>query len=109
MPITTYYHPGYAAPIVKHVMPITKFSLVADVLRTDARVRLEEPAPLHLPPVREQLLADDRVTSAHVIRELARLATKGTDNADAREGFADTAIDHLGILAQRPVNRPHPP
>ena len=46
MAITAYYHPGYAAPIGDHVMPITKFSLVADGLRGDPRVRLEEPAPL---------------------------------------------------------------
>lgn len=46
MTITAYYHPGYAAPIGKHVMPITKFSLVADGLRNDPQVRLEEPAPL---------------------------------------------------------------
>jgi acetoin utilization deacetylase AcuC-like enzyme len=44
--ITTYYHPGYAAPIGKHVMPITKFSLVADGLRNEPRVKLEAPAPL---------------------------------------------------------------
>jgi len=42
--ITAYYHPGYAAPIGKHVMPITKFSMVADALRGEPRVRLEEPA-----------------------------------------------------------------
>jgi len=46
MTITAYYHPGYAAPIGDHVMPITKFALVADGLRGDPRVRLEEPAPL---------------------------------------------------------------
>ena len=46
MTITAYYHPGYAAPIGKHVMPITKFSLVADGVRNESRVRLEEPAPL---------------------------------------------------------------
>ena len=42
--ITAYYHPGFAAPIGKHVMPITKFSMVADALRDEPRVRLEEPA-----------------------------------------------------------------
>lgn len=46
MTITAYYHPGYAAPIGDHVMPITKFSLIAERLRDEARVRLEEPAPL---------------------------------------------------------------
>jgi acetoin utilization deacetylase AcuC-like enzyme len=47
MVITTYYHPGYAAPIGDaHVMPITKFSLVADGLREASAVRLAEPQPL---------------------------------------------------------------
>lgn len=46
MKITAYYHPGYAAPIGQHVMPINKFALVADGLRDNPRVRLEEPAPL---------------------------------------------------------------
>jgi acetoin utilization deacetylase AcuC-like enzyme len=46
MTITAYYHPGYAAPLGDHVMPITKFSLVADGLRDNLRVRIEEPAPL---------------------------------------------------------------
>jgi acetoin utilization deacetylase AcuC-like enzyme len=46
--ITAFYHPGYAAPIGKHVMPITKFSMVADGLSAEPRVRLEEPAPVEL-------------------------------------------------------------
>lgn len=44
--ITAFYHPGFAAPIGKHVMPITKFAMVAEALRPEPRVRLEEPAPL---------------------------------------------------------------
>jgi acetoin utilization deacetylase AcuC-like enzyme len=44
--ITTYYHPGYAAPIGDHVMPIRKFGLVADELRSNTGVRLVEPAPV---------------------------------------------------------------
>ena len=46
MALATYYHDGYAAPLGDHVMPITKFSLVADGLRSDPRVRLIEPEPL---------------------------------------------------------------
>ncbi|MBM4265869.1 MAG: histone deacetylase [Deltaproteobacteria bacterium] len=46
MTITTYYHPGYAAPIGDHVMPITKFGMVADGLAGNAAVRLAEPEPL---------------------------------------------------------------
>ena len=44
--ITAYYHRGYAAPIGAHVMPIGKFALLAEALRTEPRVRLEEPTPL---------------------------------------------------------------
>ena len=45
MTITAYYDPGYAAPIGKHVMPITKFSMVADGLRERPGIRLERPEP----------------------------------------------------------------
>ncbi len=44
--ITAYYHPGFAAPIGEHVMPMQKFALVAQALRDEPRVRLEEPAPI---------------------------------------------------------------
>lgn len=46
MTITAYYDPGYAAPLGKHVMPITKFSMVADGLRTRSGIRLERPDPV---------------------------------------------------------------
>jgi acetoin utilization deacetylase AcuC-like enzyme len=46
MKIKAFYHPGYAAPIGEHVMPIRKFGLVADELRRDARIELLEPAPV---------------------------------------------------------------
>lgn len=47
MNIATYYHRGYAAPIGEgHVMPITKFSLVADGLRGRAGISVEAPEPL---------------------------------------------------------------
>ena len=44
--LTAFYHPGYAAPLGEHVMPIRKFALVADGLRASADVRLAEPAPV---------------------------------------------------------------
>ena len=44
--ITAYYHPGYAAPIGTHIMPIGKFALLAEALRTEPRVELAEPEPL---------------------------------------------------------------
>ena len=44
--LTTFYHPGYAAPLGQHIMPIRKFALVAEGLREAADVRLAEPAPV---------------------------------------------------------------
>lgn len=44
--LTAFYHPGYAAPIGDHVMPIHKFALVAEGLREAKDVRLVEPAPV---------------------------------------------------------------
>jgi acetoin utilization deacetylase AcuC-like enzyme len=44
--LTTFYHPGYAAPIGDHVMPMHKFALVAEGLREAKDVRLAEPAPV---------------------------------------------------------------
>jgi acetoin utilization deacetylase AcuC-like enzyme len=44
--ISTFYHPGYAAPIGQHIMPIRKFGLIADALRAEPRVRLIEPEPV---------------------------------------------------------------
>ncbi|MGH8245388.1 MAG: histone deacetylase family protein, partial [Gammaproteobacteria bacterium] len=43
--ITAFYHPGFAAPIGNHIMPMRKFALVADGLRCFPGVHLEEPAP----------------------------------------------------------------
>jgi acetoin utilization deacetylase AcuC-like enzyme len=44
--ITAYYHPGYAAPIGKHVMPIRKFGLVAEAVRAEGLATLAEPTPV---------------------------------------------------------------
>ncbi len=44
--LTTYFHPGYAAPIGQHIMPIRKFSLVADGLRDAPGIKLTRPAPV---------------------------------------------------------------
>ncbi|EDY19696.1 histone deacetylase superfamily [Chthoniobacter flavus Ellin428] len=44
--LTTYYHPGYAAPIGQHIMPIRKFSLVADGLRDAPGIKLTRPEPV---------------------------------------------------------------
>jgi acetoin utilization deacetylase AcuC-like enzyme len=44
--ICAYHHPGFAAPIGEHVMPMRKFQLVADGLAGRARVRVEAPAPV---------------------------------------------------------------
>src|SRR5438045_3451206 len=44
--ITAYFHPGFAAPIGDHIMPIRKFALVADALKSFPEVRLAEPEPV---------------------------------------------------------------
>jgi acetoin utilization deacetylase AcuC-like enzyme len=44
--LSVFYHPGYAAPIGDHVMPIRKFGLVADGLREASDIQLIEPAPV---------------------------------------------------------------
>jgi|SRR5881394_160357 len=43
--ITAFYHPGFAAPIGNHIMPMRKFALVAEGLKARADVRLAEPQP----------------------------------------------------------------
>jgi hypothetical protein len=44
--LTAFYHPGYAAPIGAHVMPIRKFGLVAEGLRDAPDVQLVAPTPV---------------------------------------------------------------
>lgn len=41
--LTAFYHPGYAAPLGQHIMPIRKFGLVADGLRDAADIKLARP------------------------------------------------------------------
>jgi acetoin utilization deacetylase AcuC-like enzyme len=42
--IAAYYHPGFAVPIGDHIMPMRKFALVAEGLKSIAGVRIAEPA-----------------------------------------------------------------
>jgi acetoin utilization deacetylase AcuC-like enzyme len=44
--LTVFYHPGFAAPLGEHVMPIGKFALVAEAVRHAPDVRLVAPAPV---------------------------------------------------------------
>ena len=44
--ITAYHHPGFAAPIGTHVMPMRKFQMVADGLAGHPFVRVEAPVPV---------------------------------------------------------------
>lgn len=44
--ISTFYHPGYAAPIGDHIMPIRKFGLIAEELRSNPRIALKQPKPV---------------------------------------------------------------
>jgi len=44
--ITAFYHPGFAAPIGEHVMPMRKFALVAEGAGAMPGVQLMEPQPV---------------------------------------------------------------
>jgi acetoin utilization deacetylase AcuC-like enzyme len=44
--ITAFHHPGFAAPIGDHVMPMRKFQLVADALAGRPGVEVEAPEPI---------------------------------------------------------------
>jgi acetoin utilization deacetylase AcuC-like enzyme len=44
--LTVYYHPGYEAPIGEHIMPMRKFSLVADGLRDSPDIKVSRPEPV---------------------------------------------------------------
>lgn len=46
MKLTAYFHPEYAAPIGDHIMPIRKFGLVAEALRSADDIQLIEPSPV---------------------------------------------------------------
>lgn len=46
MPILAFHHPGFAADIGDHVMPMRKFQMVADGLRDLPGIRVEAPAPV---------------------------------------------------------------
>lgn len=48
MKLRTFYHPGYEAPIGEHIMPMRKFRLVADELRSHPGIELIEPAPIEV-------------------------------------------------------------
>lgn len=41
-----FHHPGFAAPIGPHIMPIRKFALVADALRSVDGLEIMEPEPV---------------------------------------------------------------
>ncbi len=45
--IKTFYHPGFAAPIGNHQMPIGKFAAVAEFLRSQSYVQLVRPLPVN--------------------------------------------------------------
>ena len=49
--------------------------------------------------MREQLLAQHRVTAEQVVEQLARLPRERADDADARERLAHAAVDALDVLA----------
>src|SRR5687767_1129198 len=59
----------------------------------------------HLPAVGEQFLAEHRVPAEQVAEELPPLPPERPDDADPGERLARPAVDRLGILADRAVDR----
>lgn len=62
--ISTWYHPGFAADIGQHIMPMRKFSLVAEKLAQQPGIHFREPTPL----TREELLLVHEATYIDAIR-----------------------------------------
>lgn len=56
--ITAFHHPGFAAEIGEHVMPMRKFQLVADAVAGRPGVRVEAPAPIDVDDLRRVHTAD---------------------------------------------------
>ncbi len=52
MTLRVFHDPGFEAPLGEHIMPIRKFRLVADALRSDPRIEIVAPKPA----AREDLL-----------------------------------------------------
>jgi acetoin utilization deacetylase AcuC-like enzyme len=44
--MTAFYHSGFAAPIGDHIMPMRKFAMVADAIKSMGGVQLQEPDPV---------------------------------------------------------------
>ena len=94
--LTAFFHPGYAAPIGEHIMPIEKFALVADGLRDAVDIRLAEPAPVTVEDLRR----------VHTAEYIAAIQT-GTPRALAEsqrfpwspELFASVCLTSGGCLA----------
>ena len=56
--LTAFYHPGFAAPLGEHIMPIAKFGLVAEEVRVVEGVQLEEPDPVSIADLERVHTAD---------------------------------------------------
>jgi acetoin utilization deacetylase AcuC-like enzyme len=65
MTLTAFYHPGYAAPLGEHIMPIRKFGLVAEEVRALPWVVLREPAAV----------SEDDLRRVHTPRYLEAIKT----------------------------------
>jgi acetoin utilization deacetylase AcuC-like enzyme len=46
MPLKLFHHPGFAAPLGDHIMPMRKFVLVADALRSTPGIEIAPPEPI---------------------------------------------------------------
>lgn len=95
--MTLFHDPGFAAPLGKHIMPISKFALVAEEIRRHLPgIRIESPAP-----VREADLL--RVHSPHYIEAIRtghpRELAESQKFPWSEELFPSVLLTNGGVLA----------
>jgi acetoin utilization deacetylase AcuC-like enzyme len=94
--IIVYYHPGFAAPLGHHKMPIQKFALVAKALQVDPAIHLVEPEPAKL----EDLLRVHNTTYIDAVRTgQPRVLAESQKFPWTPELFPSVLLTNGGILA----------
>lgn len=96
MKLTVFHHPGFAAPLGEHIMPIRKFGLVADELIKNPNIRIVAPTPV----------ADSDLLKVHTPEYVAAIRT-GEPRALAEsqkfpwspELFSSVKLTSGGVLA----------
>ncbi len=92
----TFYHPGFAAPLGKHKMPIQKFALVAKELEADPAIELVEPDPVK---IEDLLRVHDPVYVEAVRTGTPRHLAESQKFPWSPELFPSVLLTNGGILA----------